>query len=309
MLNLIVGDLPASLEFYRRLGVVLPEDASGPHVQLRMPGGFSLELDTAESARIWHAGWRADPASARVVVGFALPTRDAVDQRYQELTSAGYQGKQPPFDAHWGARYAIVADPDGNDVGLMSPVDGSRRTWPPRESPTAAPLLMRLASPEMAVVLRPLQPGDEAELLRIHRTPEVMRWWDAPGAGFPWDEPESARLTIEVGGKIVGLIQFWEEPEPKYRHAGIDLFLDPAVHGRGIGTEAVRLVMRHLIDDRGHHRITIDPATGNAAAIRAYRKAGFTEVGVMRCAERDADGNGWHDSLLMEFVAAPARQG
>ena len=158
----------------------------------------------------------------------------------------------------------------------------------------------------MAVVLRLLRRGDETELLRIHRTPEVMRWWDAPAEGFPWDEPESIRLTVEVDGKIAGLIQFWEETEPKYRHATIDVFLDPAVHGRGVGTEAVRLVMRHVIEDRGHHRITIDPAVGNAAAIRAYQKAGFTEVGVMRCAERDADGKGWHDSLLMEFVTRGA---
>ena len=100
-----------------------------------MPGGFSLELDTAESAQLWHAGRRADPASVGVVIGFALPTREAVDERYAELTSAGYAGRQPPFDAFWGARYAIVADPDGNDVGLMSPLDESRRTWPPQESP------------------------------------------------------------------------------------------------------------------------------------------------------------------------------
>ena len=158
----------------------------------------------------------------------------------------------------------------------------------------------------MAVVLRLLRRGDETELLRIHRTPEVMRWWDAPAEGFPWDEPESTRLTVEVDGKIMGLIQFWEETEPKYRHATIDVFLDPAVHGRGVGTEAVRLVMRHVIENRGHHRITIDPAAGNAAAIRAYQKAGFTEVGVMRRAERDADGKGWHDSLLMEFVTRGA---
>ena len=161
---------------------------------------------------------------------------------------------------------------------------------------------LRLMSDTMAVVLRSLRNGDETELLRIHRTPEVMRWWDAPAEGFPWDEPESIRLTVEVDGKIAGLIKFWEETEPKYRHATIDVFLDPAVHGRGVGTEAVRLVMRHVIEDRGHHRITIDPAAGNAAAIRAYQKAGFTEVGVMRRAERDADGKGWHDSLLMEFV-------
>jgi aminoglycoside 6'-N-acetyltransferase len=153
------------------------------------------------------------------------------------------------------------------------------------------------------MVLRPLAEGDEDELRRIHATPEVARWWDLPDASFPWDEPESARLTIEVDGEIAGLIQFSEELEPKYRHAGIDLFLDPALHGRGLGTEAVRRVVRHLIDDRGHHRITIDPATANVAAIRAYEKAGFRRVGVMRRSERDADGGGWHDSLLMELLA------
>jgi uncharacterized glyoxalase superfamily protein PhnB len=137
MLNVVVGDMAASLAFYRRLGVAVPEgeEASSPHVQLHMPGGFSLELDAAESVRIWHARWRADPASVGVVLGFALPSRDAVDERYAELTAAGYVGRQPPFDAFWGARFAIVADPDGNDVGLMSPIDDSRRTWPPEESP------------------------------------------------------------------------------------------------------------------------------------------------------------------------------
>jgi len=152
------------------------------------------------------------------------------------------------------------------------------------------------------VVLRPLAEGDEPELRRIRATPEVMRWWDAVEEDFPWEEPESTRLTIEVDGAVAGLIQFSEEPEPKYRHASIDLFVDPALHGRGIGTEAVREVVRFLIEERGHHRITIDPATENVAAIRAYEKAGFKPVGVMRRHERDADGEGWHDSLLMELV-------
>jgi uncharacterized glyoxalase superfamily protein PhnB len=137
MLNLVVDDMRASLDFYRQLGIAVPDggDVAAPHVQLRMPGGFSLELDTAESARLWHAAWRTDPATVGVVIGFSLPTREAVDERYAQLTSAGYTGRQPPFDAFWGARYAIVADPDGNDVGLMSPIDESRRTWPPEESP------------------------------------------------------------------------------------------------------------------------------------------------------------------------------
>ncbi len=154
------------------------------------------------------------------------------------------------------------------------------------------------------VVLRPLAARDDAELRRIHETPEVVRWWDSPADGFPWDEePGTTVLTIEVDGTIAGLIQYWEEPEPKYRHAGIDLFLDPVVHGRGVGTEAVRRVVRHLIDGLGHHRITIDPAAANAAAIRTYEKVGFRVVGVMRRYERDADGSGWHDGLLMELLA------
>ena len=137
MLNVVVRDMAASLDFYRRLGIAVPApgDAASAHVQLKMPGGFSLELDTAESARLWHAGWRADPAGVNVVL---LPGRQAVDDRYAELTSVGYRGRQPPFDAFWGARYAIVDDSDGNDVGLMSPAQDSRRTWPPQQSPAPA---------------------------------------------------------------------------------------------------------------------------------------------------------------------------
>jgi len=159
------------------------------------------------------------------------------------------------------------------------------------------------ASRRAGMILRPLAGGDEAELRRIHLTPEVLRWWDFPDEGFPWDEPEATRLTIEVDGAVAGLIQFSEEPTPKYRHAAIDLFLDPALHARGLGTEALRRVVRHLFDDRGHHRITIDPATANVAAIRTYEKVGFKPVGVMRRCERDVGGEGWHDALLMELLA------
>jgi aminoglycoside 6'-N-acetyltransferase len=154
------------------------------------------------------------------------------------------------------------------------------------------------------MVLRPLAPADELDLLRIHRTPEVALWWDVPDEGFPWsDEPESTRLTIEVDGAVAGLIQFSEEQAPKYRHATIDLFIDPSLHGQGLGSEAVRRLVRHLIDDRGHHRITIDPSVGNAVAIRSYEKVGFRPVGVMRRYERLAGAREWRDGLLMELLA------
>jgi aminoglycoside 6'-N-acetyltransferase len=163
--------------------------------------------------------------------------------------------------------------------------------------------LVRLEGPpDSRLVVRSLNVGDESELLRIQTTPEVARWWGAPGPGFPWDEPECVRLTIEVDGRVAGLLQFWEEGDPEYRHAALDIALDPVLHGRGLGTESLRLLARHLFEWRGHHRLTIDPALDNAAAIRCYEKVGFARVGVMRRAERDVDRPGWHDVLLMELL-------
>src|SRR6266568_152425 len=106
MLNVVVSDMEASLDFYRRLGVAVPagENAADVHVQLRMPGGFSLELDTAESARLWHAGWRAEPASARVVIGFSLPTREAGEAHCSvkhRLWASGRPGRSRDHNASY----------------------------------------------------------------------------------------------------------------------------------------------------------------------------------------------------------------
>ena len=123
------------------------------------------------------------------------------------------------------------------------------------------------------MTLRPLQAADVPELTRIIETPAVARWWDD---GAPWEESDATMLTIVAEDRIAGLIQYGEELDRKYRHASIDIFVDPVLHGRGIGTEAIRQLARHLVEDRGHHRITIDPAAHNHQAIRAYEKAGFT---------------------------------
>jgi aminoglycoside 6'-N-acetyltransferase len=153
-----------------------------------------------------------------------------------------------------------------------------------------------------AVVLRPTAERDVEALHRIHATPEVAAWWGSIAPGFPLsDEPTASRLTILVENEIAGLIQFTEENEPDYRHASIDIFLDPGLHRRGHGTDAVATLARHLVQHRGHHRITIDPAADNAAAIRCYEKAGFHHVGVMRKAWRDPGGT-WRDALFMELV-------
>ncbi len=132
-LNLVVADMVASVAFYRRLGLTIDDSNpwSAHHIDVRMPGGFSLDLDSIEFAKRWNAGWHGQPGAAHAVIGFNVPTREAVDRIYGELTGAGYVGQQPPYDAFWGARYAVVEDPDGNPVGLMSSLDPARRSAPP----------------------------------------------------------------------------------------------------------------------------------------------------------------------------------
>ncbi|HEX5591301.1 MAG TPA: GNAT family protein [Candidatus Limnocylindrales bacterium] len=163
------------------------------------------------------------------------------------------------------------------------------------------------------VTLRPVQPADRPVLAGMLAEPGVARWWvhgpieDAVAELFDVDE-DTVMLTIEVDGEVAGLLQFSEELEPDYRHAGIDLFLGDAWQGRGLGAEAVRLAAHHLFDDRGHHRITIDPAAANERAIRAYAAVGFRPVGVMRRYERAADGT-WHDGLLMDLLRGELTEG
>lgn len=155
------------------------------------------------------------------------------------------------------------------------------------------------------VVLEGVTAAHVAELRRILHTPEVRRRWgdEAASADWPFDDPSVTRFAVVVEGMVRGMVQYGEEEEPAYRHASIDIFLDPAVHGRGIGRDAVATLARHLVHDRGHHRLVIDPAADNEAAVRCYAAVGFRPVGVMRRYERDADGNGWHDGLLMDLLA------
>lgn len=158
------------------------------------------------------------------------------------------------------------------------------------------------------VVLRPLAAADTAGLRAMHCAPEVARWWGAMDDRFPeHDDPESTRFAILEDGELAGMAQYGEEQEPDYRYAWIDLFLAPEHQGRGLGVDTVRTLADHLVHDRGHHRVTIDPAAENVAAVRAYAKAGFEAIGTMRRAWRDPEGH-WRDVLLMERVE-PADHG
>ncbi len=129
------------------------------------------------------------------------------------------------------------------------------------------------------VVLRPLSPETAARLAEIRAEPGVVRWWGPPHEPDTDPHGSATLLAVEANGELIGLIQFEEEDEPDYRHAGIDIFLAEQAQGHGHGPDAVRTLARYLIEERGHHRLTIDPATENAAAVRAYEKVGFRRVG------------------------------
>jgi catechol 2,3-dioxygenase-like lactoylglutathione lyase family enzyme len=129
--NLVVSDMEASLAFYRRLGVVVRDTDpawAAHHRSAVMPDGLDLDFDSVEFARRWDRGWDRPAGGGMGVLGFGFASRDDVDAAYADLVGAGYRGQQEPYDAFWGARYAVVEDPDGNAVGLMSPIDDTRKT-------------------------------------------------------------------------------------------------------------------------------------------------------------------------------------
>jgi len=155
------------------------------------------------------------------------------------------------------------------------------------------------------VSLRPVQPDDAEKLSRIFADPAVAQWWgDAARSLHDAMNPEDggSSFVIEVGPDTIGFIQCYEQLDPMYRSAGIDLALRSEWQGKGLGPDAIKTLARHLITERGHHRLTIDPAAHNTRAIKAYRSVGFRPVGIMRKYERGPSGE-WHDGLLMDLLA------
>ncbi len=124
LVDLTVADVLATVEFYRRLGLEVPdpwrEDGVAHHVELP---NTRLMVNSRELARRYDPDW---PDESGVVFIFEVPSREAVDAKYGELTNAGYRGHLAPVDVFWRSRYAIVDDPDGNHIGIMSPQEPAR---------------------------------------------------------------------------------------------------------------------------------------------------------------------------------------
>jgi len=155
------------------------------------------------------------------------------------------------------------------------------------------------------ITLRPVRPNDEKALDVIFSDPAVATWWGEPAKSLrDGMNPEEggSHFVIESGEEPIGFIQCYEELDPMYRHASIDIAIRSDWQGRGIGPAAIQILATYLIKERGHHRLTIDPAAHNTRAIKAYRAIGFRPVGIMRKYERGPSGE-WHDGLLMDLMA------
>lgn len=137
-LNIVSSNPEASIAFWRRLGIDIPDQkvwrtASGVHHASAEDAGVDLDVDSTTFAQIWNTGWRGrGDLAGRIVVGLSVASRAEVDRLYGEMTAAGHRGLQAPYDAFWGARYAVVEAPDGVAVGLMSPISDEHRAPPPQ---------------------------------------------------------------------------------------------------------------------------------------------------------------------------------
>jgi aminoglycoside 6'-N-acetyltransferase len=146
--------------------------------------------------------------------------------------------------------------------------------------------------------IRPADERDAELLVAWHNDPEVARYWDQER--FTQDEmharirrPDVEAFVVEADGAPVGYLQVWQEGDS----GGLDMFLVPSARGRGLGPDAARAVARHLRDERGWRRVTVDPYLWNETAIRAWRRAGFRDVD-----EHEPDEEHTARWLLMQFV-------
>jgi len=121
-IDIVVADMAAALRFYRALGLPVPDGVEGEdQVQVATPGGATLGFLSEAAMREVNPHWTT-PVGQRVTFACRCDSPDEVDATYVRVTQAGYEGRQAPWDAFWGQRYAMLADPDGNRVDLFAAI-------------------------------------------------------------------------------------------------------------------------------------------------------------------------------------------
>lgn len=117
-LGITAADLPASLAFYRRLGLEFTAFGEGHH-EASMPSGFRLMIDDVATIESFST-YEASTGGRNVALAFGCDTPAEVDAAFAAVTEGGAAVKAEPFDAPWGQRYATVFDPDQNPVDIYA---------------------------------------------------------------------------------------------------------------------------------------------------------------------------------------------
>ncbi|MDR3692327.1 MAG: VOC family protein, partial [Fimbriimonas sp.] len=126
-IGIVVADMAESLRFYRLLGIEIPEsDPAEPHIEVTLPNGLRFAWDALSMVQEIDPDW-VPPTGQRMGLGFVCDTPAGVDDVYAKVVEAGSSGRREPWDAFWGQRYAIVLDPDGNEVSLFAWLEGTQQ--------------------------------------------------------------------------------------------------------------------------------------------------------------------------------------
>ncbi len=122
MIGITVHNMSAALSFYRLLGLGIDDDQNGePYVEVTTPNGYRLSWNTVSMVKEIDSDWQ-EPTGHRITLAFKCDSPAEVDITYAAIVAAGYHGHKPPWDAFWGQRYAVVVDPDGNNIDLFAPL-------------------------------------------------------------------------------------------------------------------------------------------------------------------------------------------
>jgi uncharacterized glyoxalase superfamily protein PhnB len=118
-IGIVVSDMARSIRFYQVAGLDVPDTPDEGHVDISMPNGTRLMLDTEDTVLSFRPDWTRATGNQ---VGLALECESPaeVDEIYGRVTAAGFHGEKEPWDAFWGQRYAQLQDPDGAPVDLFA---------------------------------------------------------------------------------------------------------------------------------------------------------------------------------------------
>ena len=118
-IGIVVSDMARSIHFYRLLGLDVPETPGEGHVDTFLPNGVRFMLDSEETILSFRPEWRRETGN-QLALAFECDGPTEVDEVYERVIGAGFDGEKEPWDAFWGQRYAQLKDPDGVPVDLYA---------------------------------------------------------------------------------------------------------------------------------------------------------------------------------------------